>query len=156
MAGTLRAAPGLYNRLPLRFPRVFPRLVQVEKGTLVSGPAEGENGVRLTVLCLLAYLATGWLPPRIGAQPAAAPGGTAAPCRTTALATVPQMFAQDGAVATSESASVERFYIAVTCDAEHAPGDYQVWWKASLASPSSSARLVAIINEQTEVCAAEC
>jgi hypothetical protein len=112
--------------------------------------------MRLPVLCLVAYLAIGWLPPPVDAQPAATGGGTAAPCRTTALATVPQIFAHDGAVATSESASVERFYIAVTCDAEHEPGDYQVWWKATLASPSSSARLVAIINEQTEACAADC
>lgn len=111
--------------------------------------------MRLTVLCLVTYLACGRLPASVEAQPATAPGA-AAPCRTTALATVPQIFAQDGAVATSESVLVERFYIAVTCSAEHEPGDYQVWWKPSLASPPSSARLVAIINEQTEACAADC
>jgi hypothetical protein len=92
------------------------------------------------------------------AQSVPAPRAAAgAPCRTTALATVPQLFTLDPRTLASEAPPfVERFYVAVACDAERPPGDYQIWWKETLASPASSARLVAIIDEQTEACRSDC
>jgi hypothetical protein len=91
------------------------------------------------------------------APPAASPVAAAAPCRTTALATVPQLFTLDARMVASEAPPfVERFYVAVTCDAGRPAGDYQIWWKETLTSPASSARLVAIIDEQTDACGADC
>jgi hypothetical protein len=94
---------------------------------------------------------------RAQAAPADAPNGPAPPCRTTALTTDPQLFTQGDPTRASDSeALVERFYVAVACDTEHDPGDYQIWWKSSRASPAVEARLVAIIDEPADTCAAKC
>lgn len=113
--------------------------------------------MRAWVLALAAAVFAG-APARGGAQaPADAPTGAVPPCRTTALVTIPQVFTQDGTTAASDSPTLlDRFYIAVTCDAEHDAGDYQIWWKSSLTSPAASARLVTIIDAPAEACTVEC
>jgi hypothetical protein len=76
-----------------------------------------------------------------------------APCRTTALASEPQLFAAaDSSAAAQPAQYVERFFVAVECDEVNASGDYQIWWKPTLGSPSNSARLVAILDDQGESC----
>jgi hypothetical protein len=108
------------------------------------------NTPRLCLAVCLLGLVTPWH--SLDAQPAsaaaAAPQPPKTPCRTTALATLPELFTADGGT----EQYLERFLVAVDCDDPNTAGDYQIWWRASPASPPSSARLVAILNDQTEAC----
>jgi hypothetical protein len=117
-------------------------------------PFPRETRVMRALIPIIAACLTTARAPLTEAQ---APARSPAPCRTTALTTVPQLYTQDGGTAESGGAAlVERFYVAMTCDGDHRAGDYQIWWKERLTSPATAARLVAIIDQQTETCAADC